>query len=570
MTAEKFPLLPTLWGYKKSWLAPDLTAGLTLVAIAIPEQMATAHLANMPAVAGFYAFIAGSVLFALLGPHRQMSVGADSTIAPVFAAGVAAVAATGSAAYTHLVSTTALVVGALLVVAGLLRFGWIADFFPQPVVTGVLAGIGVEILVKQVPTVLGLPGGGTTTIGRLRAVVDQIGKFNGWAFGIAAVVLAIVIVAEKVDHRVPGALIGVVGTTAVVAGAGLKGHGVKVVGPVKAGLPSFGVPSTSLHQLGSIMAMVVTVAFLCVVQTAATARSTAAAQPKAEDFNMDLVAVGAGSLLAGLAGSFTVDSSPPRTAVVASAGGKSQAASLVAAAAVVVVLAFATGLLKDMPEATLGAVLVFVATRLFHVDELRKVLSFGWFEFTLLLITVVVVVFIGVEQGVVAAALLALAQRTRLAARPQDAVLGREPGTDHWIPVDIGRPTEQVPGVLVYLIYAPLWYANASHVVERVRNAPATEPSPVHALVLDATAISDIDYTGAKALGQLFSQLRSDEVTVGVARASHTVHHDLKHAGVLQQVGPEHIFASVEEAVSALAAPKVGTDGSPSGRPAPK
>lgn len=166
MTAEKFPLLPTLWGYKKSWLAPDLTAGLTLVAIAIPEQMATAHLANMPAVAGFYAFIAGSVLFALLGPHRQMSVGADSTIAPVFAAGVAAVAATGSAAYTHLVSTTALVVGALLVVAGLLRFGWIADFFPQPVVTGVLAGIGVEILVKQVPTVLGLPGGGTTTIGR--------------------------------------------------------------------------------------------------------------------------------------------------------------------------------------------------------------------------------------------------------------------------------------------------------------------------------------------------------------------------------------------------------------------
>jgi MFS superfamily sulfate permease-like transporter len=434
----------------------------------------------------------------------------------------------------------------------------------------VLAGIGVEILVKQLPTVLGLPGGGTTTIGRLRAVVDQIGKFNGWAFGIAAVVLAIVIVAEKVDHRIPGALIGVVGATAVVAAAGLKGHGVKVVGSVKAGLPSFGLPSTSLHQLGSIMAMVVTVAFLCIVQTSATARSAGAAQAKPEDFNMDLVAVGAGSLLAGLAGSFTVDSSPPRTAVVTSAGGKSQATSLVAAGAVVVVLAFATGLLKDMPEATLGAVLVFVASRLFHVQELLKVLSFGWFEFALLLITVVVVVFVGVEQGVVAAALLALAARTRLAARPQDAVLGREPGTDHWIQTDIGRPTEQVPGVLVYLIYAPVWYANASHVVERIKNAVAAAPSSVHSLVIDANAISDVDYTGARTLGQLISELHSQEVQVGVARASHTVHHDLKHAGLLQEIGTEHVFASVEEAVSTMAAAKASAGASGPPQPAPK
>jgi SulP family sulfate permease len=173
------PILPSLQGYKVSWLTADVAAGLTLVAIVIPEQMATAHLANMPAVAGFYAFIAGSLLFALFGRHPRMSVGGDSTIAPVFAAGVAALTATGSATYTHLVSATALIVGALLVAAGLLRLGWIADFFPLPVVTGVLAGIGVEILVKQIPTVLGLAGGGTTTIGRVRDIVDQLGKFNG-------------------------------------------------------------------------------------------------------------------------------------------------------------------------------------------------------------------------------------------------------------------------------------------------------------------------------------------------------------------------------------------------------
>jgi MFS superfamily sulfate permease-like transporter len=584
MNVQALPILPTLRGYKRSWLAADVVAGLTLVAIAIPEQMATAHLANMPAVAGFYAFVAGSLLFALIGRHRRMSVGADSTIAPVFAAGVATVAAVGTPAYTHLVSATALVVGALLVISGLLKLGWIADFFPLPVVTGVLAGIGVEILVKQLPTVLGLKGGGTTTIGRVKEVIDQISQTNGWAVGIAVGVLAIVVIAEKVNHRLPGALFGVVGATVLVAAAGLTHHGVHVVGTVKAAAPSIGLPSVDLGKLGQLIATAVTVAFLCIVQTSATVRSSqpstgksdsgpagsskggatkpakAGTEPADEteppakpgDFDVDLIAVGAGSLLAGLAGSFSVNASPPRTAVVASAGGKTQVSSLVAVGTVVVVVAFATSLLKDLPEAALGAILIFVASRLFKIPELRLVLKFGRFEFGLALITMVIVVFLGIEQGVVAAALIALAQRTRMAARPRDAVLGREPGTDHWIQTDIGRPTEQVPGIVVYLLYAPLWYGNAAHVTERVRALIQSAPNPVHTLVLDANGMSDMDYTGAKALGELISELGKAGVGVGLARGSHLVHHDLKHAGLLELIGTDRLFASVDEAVSAF------------------
>jgi SulP family sulfate permease len=563
MRTKALPLLPTLHGYQGSWLVPDLTAGLTLVAIAIPEQIATAHLASMPAVAGLYAFVAGSVLFALLGRHPQMSVGADSTIAPVFAAGVVVIATTRTSAYPHLVNMTALLVGALLVVAGLLRLGWVADFFPLPVVTGVLAGIGVDILVHQLPTVLGLPGGGTTTIGRIRAVIDQIGKVNGWALGIAAAVLCIVVIAERVDGRIPGALLGVIGATAVVGLAGLPSRGVKVVGTVQAGVPRFGWPSASLHQVGSLMAMAVTVAFLCVVQTSATSRlGPSGAADRPEHLNMDLAAVGAGSLLAGFAGSFAVDASPPRTAVVGSAGGRSQVSGLVAVLAIVAVLAFATSLLKNLPEAALGAILVFVASRLFHLGEFRRVLSFSWFEFALMLLTVVVVVLVGVEQGVVAAALIALAQRTRLAARPVDAVLGREPGTDHWIQTDIGRPTEQVAGVLVYLLFAPLWYANVARVTERIRRAVAAA-SPVQLLVLDANGMSDVDYTGAKTLGEMVNDLHQAGTVVAVARASHLVHHDLRHAGVLALVGPQRFFPSVEEAVSALA--RAGQEGAVAG-----
>jgi MFS superfamily sulfate permease-like transporter len=570
MTIKAVPLLPTLRGYKGSWLAADAIAGLTLVAIAVPEQMATAHLANMPAVAGFYAFVAGSLVFALVGRHPRMSVGSDSTIAPVFAAGVATVAAVGSPAYASLVSATALVVGVLLIAVGLLRLGWIADFFPLPVVTGVLAGIGIEILVKQLPTVLGLPGGGTTTIGRVRDVIDQIGQLNGWAIGIAVGVLATVVAAEKVSHRLPGALFGVVGATVLVAAAGLAHHGVHVVGSVHASFPSLQLPNASLHQLSKLAATALTVAFLCVVQTSATVRSNQTvpapnkpdapgeAGTKPEDFDIDLLAVGGGSVLAGLAGSFAVNSSPPRTAVVGSAGGKSQVTSLVAVAAIVVIIAFATSLLRYLPEAALGAILIFVASRLFRAGELRAILRFGRFEFGLALVTIVIVVFLGIEQGVVAAALLALAQRTRVAARPRDAVLGRDPGTDHWIETDIGRPTEQVPGVLVYLLYAPLWYGNADHVMDRVRQALHTAPPPVHTLVFDANGVSDVDYTGAKALGELVSELEQTGVAVELARTSHLVHHDLKHAGLLELVGAGHIFASVQEAVAAATAPPAG------------
>jgi SulP family sulfate permease len=552
----KLPILPTLQGYKVSWLTADVAAGLTLVAIVIPEQMATAHLANMPAVAGFYAFIAGSLLFALFGRHPRMSVGGDSTIAPVFAAGVAALTATGSATYTHLVSATALIVGALLVAAGMLRLGWIADFFPLPVVTGVLAGIGVEILVKQVPTVLGLPGGGTTTIGRVRDILNQLGKFNGWSFGIAAGVLAIVVIAEKVDRKAPGALVAVIGATALVSVAKLADHGVHVVGAVHASLPQLALPQASVHQVGALATTAVTVAFLCIVQTSATVRASPASlqgpgeQAKANDFNVDLVAVGAGSLVAGLAGSFAVNASPPRTAVLGSAGAKSQVAGLVAVGTVVIVLLFATSLLKDLPEAALGAILIFVASRLFHFGELRSVLRFGNFEFALALITLAVVVLVGIEQGVVAAALLAIAQRTRLAARPRDAVLGREVGTDHWVQTDIGRPTEQVAGILVYLLYAPLWYGNATHVVERIRSDIAAGAPPVQHLIVDANAVGDMDYTGAKAFGELVTELKDRGISVSLARVSPLVHHDLKHSGLLDAIGPDHLFASVEEAVA--------------------
>ena len=547
---------PTLRGYRRAWLGADALAALTLVAVALPSQMATARLAGLPAVVALYAFLSGSLLYAALGTKPHLSVGADSTIAPVLATAATAVAAAGSAGYAATMALMALVECAQLIVVGHLRLGWISDFLSTPVVTGVLAGIAVEIVVRQLPVILGVKGGGTTTLGRLGALSGQIGRTNGWCVGIALGVLALVIVAQRIDHRLPGALVGLVLSIIAVDALGLASHhGVAVIGAVHGGLPHIGLPSAPWSHLRLLVAPVLTVAFVCIAQTAATVREAGADVAAPDDFNRDLIGVGAGSLAAGLMGAFAVDASPPNTAIVSASGSRSQLTNVMAALIVLLVVLVATGPIRQLPEATLGATLVFIATKLFRAGQLRTVLRFDRLEFALAVSTLVVVAFVGIEQGVALAMVLSLADRTRRTARPQDTVLGREPGTDHWIPVDIGHTTEEVPGIVVYLMYAPLWYGNADYFRNRARQLVSAAPSPVHAMVLDAVAISDIDYTGLRALGDLVAELRRQGVTLAIARSSHLVHHDLKHGALLEQLGPGHLFTSVEAAVEALQHP---------------
>lgn len=543
---------PTLRGYRAAWLGPDALAGLTLVAVALPGQMATARLAGLPAVAGLYAFIAGSLVYALVGTNRHLSIGADSTIAPVLATGVASLAVAGTSGYAAVMAFTALLVGGLLVVAGLFRLGWISEFLSTPVITGVLAGIAVEIIVRQIPVILGVSSGATTTVGRIRQVAGQLSHINGWSVGIAAGVLAIIAASQRVSHRLPGTLLALVLSIVAVRTLGLASHGVAILGPVHGGLPDVRLPSVSWSQLRRMPGLVLTVAFVCIAQTAATVRRSGAGAPAASTVNRDLIGIGAGSVAAGLIGAFPLDASPPNTAIVTASGVRSQLANTIAAIAVLAVVLAATALLTDLPQAMLAAMLVFIATKLFHAGELRAVFRFDRIEFALAAVTLLVVAVVGIEQGLAVALVLSLADRTWRSARPRDAILGRAPGTDHWIPADIGIPTEQVAGVLVYLVYAPWWYGNADYLRLRICHLVDAAPSPVHAIVLNAAGVSDIDYTGLLALRDLVTELGERGVTVAIARASHLVHHDLKHGALLQQLGPGHLFPSVDQAVTAV------------------
>jgi sulfate permease, SulP family len=551
-------LFASLRGYQRSWALADGLAALGLLVIAVPEQLATARLAGMPPITGFDAFAAGTALFALLGSSPQLSVGADSTIAPLFAVAIARLASPGSPRYVELVALTAVSVGVLVGLVWLLRLGWVAEFLSAPIVTGFLAGVAVIIVVHQLPDLFGLPGPDGSTLHRITVIARNVGRADGWSLGIGASVFAIVFAAERVDRRLPGALFGMVASTIVVAALGLRADGVAVLGTIAHGAPRIGLPGLSFAALTSVAPVAAVIALVVVSQTAATTRAFADREGYEVDVGRDLLGVGAGSIVAGLAGAFPVNASPPRTAAVVAAGGRTQAAGL-GAAAVVVLLIPAAGVLRDVPLATLSGVLVFVATRIFHAGDLAVIARFDRFEFALAAITLLTVAVVGVEEGIGVAVGLAILDRTRLAARAHVRVLERIPGTTSWALVTDDEAPVEPSDVLVVLFATPLWYANAVQFRAQMRARLEAAPHELSVVVLDTIGMSDIDYTGSRAFAKILDELDRRGVSFAVARVGDHLRENLARSGLLDRIGSENVFPSVDAAVSGCSRPPDGT-----------
>jgi len=540
-------LMRSLRGYRREWLATDVLAAVTLLAIAVPEQLATSRLAGMPPVTGFYAFVAGTVLFALLGSNPRMSVGADSTIAPLFAVGIAHFAASGTPQYQDYVGILAVLVGALVALVWLARLGWISELLSAPIIAGFLAGIAVIIIVHQLPDLLGVHSGGGSTIHRVSTVISHLDQASVPTLVIGLAVFGLVLGAERIDGRLPGALVGLVSATILVAITNLNHHGVEALGAFAHGAPRLGLRDVSWNTIQKLAPLAGVVALVVVTQSAATTRAFATEEPSPSDVGYDFLAVGAGNVTAGLIGAFPVNASPARTAAVTASRGRTQLAGLLAAVGMAAVVP-AAGLLRDVPLAALAGVLLFVATRIFHLGELRAIARFDRFELALAMITLLAVALIGVVQGIGVAVLLAILDRTRLTARPSLHVLGRIPGTTSWAPISAPERPAEVPGVLVVLFAAPLWYANATHFragLDRLRRQ-ARAPRLV---VLDALGMYDVDFTGARALGKALDELRQDGIAFAVARAGDHLKQNLARAGLLDRIGADHFHASVDEAV---------------------
>lgn len=542
-------VFPSLRGFQRSWLRADALAGITLLAIAVPEQLATARLAGVHPITGLYAFVAGTVAFALLGTNPQLSVGADSTIAPLFAVAVAHLAPLGSTRYIELVAILAVMVGILVSIVGLARLGWIAEFLSRPIIAGFLTGVSLVVIIRQFPDLFGLPASTGSNLDRLGSFFEHVSDLNGWATGIGLGVFLVIMAVDKIDRRIPAALFGMVASTLIVAGLDLRAHGVAVLGHVSHAVPHFGLVGVSWSAIGRLTPIAGVVALVVVSQSAVTTRAFAEQGGYTVDVNRDFVGIGAASILAGISGAFPVNASPARTAVLAAASGRSQLAGL-GAAGTVILLVPATGLLKDVPLAALAGTLLYVASRLFRFGELIAIARFNLIEFGLAVITLLTVTLVGVEQGIGVAVGLAILDRARLSARPKLRVLGRIVGTTSWTIIDGPDATEQVEGVLVVLFPAPLWYANATHFQAQFANALTDARRPVRRMVLDAAGMTDIDYTGSKALGEVVDRLEHQHIEFFMARAGGHARQSLVRSGLTDKIGVDYSFAAVDQAVT--------------------
>jgi sulfate permease, SulP family len=544
-------LFPSLHGYTLARLPSDALAALILTAIALPGQLATARLMGLPPSVGLYAFAAGSLAFAMFGANRFASVAADSTIAPIMAGALALIVVPGTERYADLATVVAVLVGIILLVAGLLKAGWIADLLSVPVTVGFLAGIAVHIIVSQLPSMLGVPAPPQEhVLARLLAILQELPQAKLFPVLIGFGVLACTMISEWISPRIPGPLIGILASGLAVWWLKLDQHGLAVLGSLPIALPSASLIVPSWSEFVELAPLAMTVALVCMVQTAAVVRSYPSDPAQPENVSRDFAAVGVGSIVAGATGSFAVDASPPSTAAVAESGGTSQVCSLLAVAIIAAIAIFASGAFAFLPEAALGGILVYIGLRIVRVFTMRQIYLRGGVEILFVVASAALVVILPIETGVALSIGLSLLQSLYIVARPDSAVLARVPDTTVWWDAPTGG--EHEPGVVVFAPGAPINFTNAYFIRSRLMAAIAAAREPVRMVVIEANGVIFFDFTGSQILQEAISELRAQGVKVALARLeSERAASAAQRTGLIDAIGASHVFHSVEEAIQA-------------------
>ena len=517
-TFGSWPVLRGVLPIRRDRVPAEVLAGLTLAALGVPEVLGYAKIAGMPLVTGLYTMLLPMVAFAVLGSSRHLVVAADSATAAILAAALTGLAAAGSGQYARLAGLAALLTGAMLVAARLARLGFLANFLSRTVLVGFLTGVGLQVAAGQLPDMLGVTAAGRQTVPRLVNTLRALPHAHGADVAVAAGVVLIVLVARRLARRIPGPLIAVVAAIVVSRAADLARHGTAVVGTVPRGLPGLSLPAFSWPDITALAGAAASMFVVILAQSAATSRAYAAKYDEEDSEDSDLTGLAAANVAAAFSGTFPVNGSPTKAQIVDSAGGRSQLSSLAAAVVVLVVLVLLTGPLAYLPAAALAAVVFLIAAELVDIAGLRRILATRRHEFAVALLTTVAVVGLGVEQGIVLAIVASVVDHLRHSYSPLNSILVKSP-EGHWqaTPVTAGARTE--PGLAVYRFGTSLYYANAARLAADITAvaghgavAGPVSTGPLRWLVIDWTAIGDVDYTAASVLTKVVERLHERKV----------------------------------------------------------
>ncbi len=529
----------------------DASAGVALAAMNIPQVLGYSQIAGMPVVTGLYTLLAPLAVFSVFGSSRFLVVAADSATAAILAGGLAGMAPMASPAWVTLAGYVALLTGAFLLLGRLFRLGFIADFLSQTVLVGFLTGVGFQVGIAVLGETIGLPVSSQRTIGQLIEVVRELPALHLPVLLVSGAVLGLVLALRYVAPKAPGALVAVVSVTAASALWRFSAHGVATIGTVAGGLPH---PSLHLLPLPQILALVPVAgacAMMIVTQSSATARVYALRHGQRLEENRDLVGLSAANLAAALTGTFVVNGSPTQTAMVEVAGGGSQKAQLATAAVVVCVLLFLTHPLQYLPQCVLGVLVLLVAIHLIDVRGLLAMRRESPGEFAVAVITAITVVAVGVEAGILLAMAMSLVRIVHHSYRPHTGVIQFECGNS-WkvIPIAPGVVTE--PGLVIYRFGASLFYANANQFAEEIRRLAGPPSSPIRWIVVDAEAITQIDYSAARVIAQLNEELSRRGVTLGFARLPPDAMADFCRHHLAKAIPASRIFARLHDSLNAV------------------
>lgn len=546
------PGLAILRTYTRALLAKDALAGIVLTAILIPAGMGYAEAAGLPAICGLYATVVPLVAYAIFGPSRILVLGPDSSLAALIAATILPMASGNADRAVALAGTLAILSGGLCLLAGCARFGFVTELLSKPIRYGYVNGIALTVLIGQLPTVLGFSVSGEDALQRAIDLVNgvQHGRTNWVCCAIGSSCLLVILGTRRWFPKAPGLLIAVVGATIVVSGFDLAAQAnVSVVGPLPPGLPAIQLPIVSFTELRTLLSGAAAIALISFADMSVLSRTFAQRGGYEVDANQELVALGVANMAAGLFQGFSVSSSSSRTPVAESAGARTQCASVVGAFCIALVLVFAPTLLKNLPHAALGAVVISACLGLMEISGVLRLYRLRRSELAFSFACFLGVILVGVVQGIFIAVGMALLAFIWRAWRPYDAVLGRVDGLKGYHDILRHPEARRIPGLVLFRWDAPLFFANSAIFQEHVLQAVADAPTPTRWVVVAAEPVTDIDITAADMLAELDQRLHQAGMELCFAEMKGPVKDRLKRYGLFTTFGTENYFPTIGQAV---------------------
>ena len=543
-----------LAGLSRQNVGREVLAGVTLLALAVPLNIGYAQIAGLPATAGLYALVLPTVLYALVVSSRQVVASPDAAAAALVASSVGGLAAAGSADYATMAMAQAIICGAMLALLSVFKLGFLANFLSKPVLVGFVGGLALDILVSQVAKMLGVRiDSGGEFVEKVTGLIAGLGTVNPWSLLISVCALAILLVGRRLLAAVPWALIVLVAATVVVTVTPAVEAGVAVLGEVPAGPPTLTWPTLSLAQWLALVPSAMALTLVTTAEGLLVARSYAEKRRYPDDPNRDLLAFGVGNVAAGMSGSFSVGSSTSRTAAMDQAGSRAQLPSLVLALGSLLLLLFGTALLADIPSPAIGAIVGVAVLPLLGIPEFKELWKLDRFEFWIAAVCFLVTLLVGSIMGILVAFVLAMINMAKRAASPAIDVLAANDTPSGSLLVAAPPGTSTAPGVVVVRMAAPLFFANGDVFATAVKQAVTAvdDTQPVHHLVIDMEAVTDVDVTAAEAFAGLRDWLDSHHVELSFSRVRAQARDRLSR---LEIVRDERIFPTNRDAIAALAA----------------